>query len=100
MDEVRVCAGGCGEEIPATQRGDYKWGHKNGCNKRLSPPKHKGSKTRALARREAEIVIEQPEADAGDYVNCDISVAQLDTIYGLLTPHRKAMAVLSGLDSE
>jgi hypothetical protein len=92
--EKRYCAGGCGEEIPADGKLSHKWGHKNGC-KRLPPP------STGLAKREKPLVIDaQVEADETEYVDCQISVPQLDTIYSLLQPHSKAVAVLTGLDSE
>ena len=89
--EKRLCAGGCGEEIPAGPR-TYKWGHKGGCNKRKSspPPSKKGAKP------EPEVIEEVEE----EVVECQMTVPQIDAIYNLLTPVQKAIAVLSGLNEE
>lgn len=94
--EKRYCAGGCGEEIPSDSRTSFKWGHKNGCNSRATPPRT------ALAKRERPIVIDAvaEDADAVEFVDCQISITQLDTIYGLLQPRQKAAAVLNALNEE
>lgn len=78
---------------------EYKRGHK---------PKGSGSTPprTALAKRQKPIVIDaviEDEADSEDateYIDCQISVPQLDTIYNLLQPRQKAMAVLNALTEE
>lgn len=92
--EKRYCAGGCGEEISPDGKNAYKWGHRNGCKPATPPPSDK------LAKRERPIVIDAQVEDTEEYVDCQISVSQIDTIYGLLQPRQKAMAVLSALNEE
>jgi hypothetical protein len=101
MEEREHCAGGCGEELPAGRTG-YKYGHKNGCKAKGSSRSTPPPRTQ-LAKRERPIVIDapaDPAEDAVEYVDCQISVPQLDTIYGLLQPRQKAMAVLNALNEE
>jgi hypothetical protein len=61
---------------------------------RLPPP------STALAKRGEVVEIDPPEEDEIVYVECQIAVPQLDKIYGMLTPHQKATAVLNGLNDE
>lgn len=91
---TRVCKCGCGTEMPSSNKWEYMRGHKPKTSKRLGGPSN------ALAKREALIVIEQPDEQEPESVNCDITVPQLDVIYSLLQPRQKAVAVLTGLDQE
>ena len=66
-----------------------------GKHKRLPPP------STALAKRGEVIELDPPEQeDDTVYVDCQISVPQLDKVYNLLTPRQKALAVLTGLDED
>ena len=71
----------------------YKRGHKPKGSKPLP-------RSKALAKREPEPEIDAPEENEVATVNCDITVAQLDTIYSPLQPRQKAIAVLTGLTEE
>lgn len=107
---MAICACGCGGEMNEGSKWKYLRGHKpkpeGGAKKRSTPPLN--GKGTALARRQAEIVIDAPEdgeaesedGDAAEYVSCEISVTQLDKVYAMLSPQAKAMAVLNGLNEE
>lgn len=93
MDE-RICKCGCDEPMTGANNWEYKRGHKP-----------KGKKLYAgarLARREKPIVIDaEIEAEAEpEFVECLVSVPQLDAIYALLQPRQKALAVLNALNEE
>ena len=95
---MAVCECGCGGEMNAGSKWKFLRGHK---------PKGKlggGRSTTALARREAQVVIDAPEDDVeGDaeiYVDCQMSVSQIDKVLGFLSPQAKAVAMLNGLNEE
>jgi hypothetical protein len=94
---ARLCGCGCGEEITGANSWKFKRGHKpQSGSKRLPPP------STALAKRERQSVIDAPADEDQDqvvYVDCQISVPQLDKIYSLLAPTAKAIAVLTGVDN-
>ena len=95
--ETKPCACNCGEMISADSPWKYKRGHKP----KLGSGSSRSTPRTGLAKRERPIVIEaQLEAAEPEYVDCQISVPQLDTIFSLLKPHSKAIAVLNGLEEE
>jgi hypothetical protein len=42
-NNIRLCAGGCGETIPADSRNGFKHGHRNGCP--TTPPQQGARQT-------------------------------------------------------
>jgi hypothetical protein len=93
--DTKTCACGCGQEISADNSWKYKRGHKP----KVSQKKLTAGST--LAKRPEPVIIDAAvEEDDTVYVDCQISVPQLDTIFSLLQPYSKAMAVLNGLSVE